>query len=321
MKAILKMILILLPMLASCDRAPLCYDHPHMAEIDIVFDWNLAPEAHPASMKVLLYNRERGNYYEYEFGNCKGGHVRVPLGQYDIITYNTDTWNILYNNMNDRDLFHITTGKTTLFRSTSAFTTRGFQVKRAEGTESEPVIETPEYVYAARISTDNLDRKDIIYTITLHPEYVVKEYTVEVRNVKNIKGVMEVSGSISSMSGSVYLFQGDASALRATHPFDATPVWDDGIIRGKFTAFGHCGSRVEAKHLMMLYVMLTDGRGYFWTYDVTDQLHLAPDQNKVHIVIESLDLPESKPGSGGGAGGFSPTVSEWEEEIIPLPMG
>ena len=34
----------------SCEHKDLCYEHPHPAEIKVVFDWHKAPGAIPESM-------------------------------------------------------------------------------------------------------------------------------------------------------------------------------------------------------------------------------------------------------------------------------
>lgn len=36
----------------SCEHKDLCYEHPHPAEIKVVFDWHKAPGAIPESMCV-----------------------------------------------------------------------------------------------------------------------------------------------------------------------------------------------------------------------------------------------------------------------------
>lgn len=38
----------------SCEHKDLCYEHPHPAEIKVVFDWHKAPGAIPESMCAYL---------------------------------------------------------------------------------------------------------------------------------------------------------------------------------------------------------------------------------------------------------------------------
>ena len=34
----------LLPLLTACEHKDLCYDHPHSASVEVVFDWTAAPD-------------------------------------------------------------------------------------------------------------------------------------------------------------------------------------------------------------------------------------------------------------------------------------
>ena len=52
------------------------------------------------------------------------------------------------------------------------------------------------------------------------------------------------------------------------------------------------------------------------TYDVTEQVHTAPDPRNVHILLYGLPVP--KPIANGG--GFRPNVSEWETEEENIEM-
>ena len=56
---------------------------------------------------------------------------------------------------------------------------------------------------------------------------------------------------------------------------------------------------------------------YYFEADVTGQLH-DPAQDPTHIVIVIDKLPLPKPITGGG--GLQPTVKDWEEVHISLPM-
>ena len=66
----------------------------------------------------------------------------------------------------------------------------------------------------------------------------------------------------------------------------------------------------------MVYAILNDGKKYSFTYDVTAQIHEAPDPKNVHIVLDGLPLP--KPIDNGG--GFAPTVDDWNTEEVEISM-
>ena len=98
-----------------------------------------------------------------------------------------------------------------------------------------------------------------------------------------------------------------------TIPFAST---SDGIskITGQFYTFGHHEDNQE-RHMMLFYAWLEDGSKYYYTYDVTDQIHAAPDKRHVHIIIEGLEFPQPI----GNGSGFDVDVDDWiiiEEDIL-----
>ena len=69
-------------------------------------------------------------------------------------------------------------------------------------------------------------------------------------------------------------------------------------------------------HHLTVYAVLSDGSEWKHTYDVTEQVHTAPDPRNVHILLYGLPVP--KPIANGG--GFRPNVSEWETEEENIEM-
>lgn len=80
----------LLPLLTACEHKDLCYDHPHSANVEVVFDWTEAPDAHPATMSLYLYPEDGSEPMRYEFTKREGGTIIVPEGMYDALCVNSD---------------------------------------------------------------------------------------------------------------------------------------------------------------------------------------------------------------------------------------
>lgn len=72
----------LLPLFTACEHKDLCYDHPHSASVEVVFDWTEAPDAHPATMSLYLYPEDGSEPMRYEFTKREGGTIVVPEGMY-----------------------------------------------------------------------------------------------------------------------------------------------------------------------------------------------------------------------------------------------
>ena len=83
---------------ASCEHKDLCYDHSHTIDVEVVFDWRNASEAAPESMSLYLFPTNGGEALRYEFTDCGGGTIRVPVGNYGALCLNSDTENVTYRN-------------------------------------------------------------------------------------------------------------------------------------------------------------------------------------------------------------------------------
>lgn len=177
----------------------------------------------------------------------------------------------------------------------------------------------PDMLWSDHAEGIGLNQETAAPTITLYPAVSVCRYTVEIRNAKNLKYVSGVGSSISGLAGGLLPGAG-ADALtgeRVTIPFDAVTGKDkDGektVITGGLLTFGH---KTGNNHTLTVYAVLTDGSKWYYTYDVTDQIHSAPDPRNVHIVLDGLPLP--KPIVNGG--GFQPEVEDWQTVPIDIEM-
>ena len=336
MKRILYM---LLPafVLIACNHKELCYHHPHTATIRIVFDWRDAPDAHPAGMCVYFYPQEGGSGQRFEFTGTTGGQIDLRVGKYQVLCYNNDTEAVQFFNTDD-------------FSTHSAFTREGNVLEpiygngtnyapRANGAEEERVVISPDMLWGCTATEVEITDAGISYVcipesekdmwlgqpvenkeqvITLYPHELVCTYTYEVHNVNNLKHAVQMCGSLSSMAPTLMLGGEELGRECVTIPFEAH---SDGVstISGKFYTFGH-HERNMNPHRMVFYIVMNDGAKYMYgadskKFDVTQQVHAAPDRRHVHIVIDGLDLPQ--PIENGS--GFDPSVDDWEvveEDII-----
>ena len=119
----------LLPLLAACEHKDLCYDHPHSANVEVVFDWTEAPDAHPATMSLYLYPEDGSEPMRYEFTKREGGTIIVPEGMYDALCVNSDKETHRIQNKERMETFQVTTGDTRSLRGALA-TGRGRGAQR-----------------------------------------------------------------------------------------------------------------------------------------------------------------------------------------------
>ena len=82
------MVVWFLCLLPSCDHKELCFDHAHMVDLDIRFDWSEAPDADPRTMVVQFFRMDGSYYTSRELPRAAGGKVRVEADEYMLLFHN-----------------------------------------------------------------------------------------------------------------------------------------------------------------------------------------------------------------------------------------
>lgn len=322
----------------SCEHKDLCYHHPHMAKIYVEFNWQNAPDANPLGMCVFFYPEDGGDPVRADFSSrasgsraVVGGEVTLKAGNYRIITYNNDTEGVLFGNRHLYDTHYGYTREGDILENIYGSGYRSSKTPRARGAEDERVVICPDMMWAATAINVEITQSGVSYecvpekdkdnyvfmenteqVITLYPQQIVCHYSYEIINVTNLKHVAMMCGSLCSMSPSHTFSSGDLGEESVTLPVPASFNQKEGVIRGEFFTFGHHEEN-EDRHRMLLYVIMDDNSKYYFgsdleRFDVTEQIHAAPNRLRVHYVIDGLDLPQAIENGHG----FRPSVDDWE---------
>lgn len=333
-KGLLNMLVcVLAAALCSCNHKELCYHHPHTASIRVEFDWRDALDAAPEGMCVFFYpvEGEEAPMRRFDFNGKTGGQIDIQVGKYRVLCYNNDTEIILLRGTDGFDTHEAYTRDGDLLETIYGASARS-TAPRANGTEDERVVISPEmmwgctalnveitetgtsYICIPESEKDEWIGKPATHTeqiITLYPHELICTYTYEIRNVKGLDHVSQMCGSITGMAPSLLFHDESVGEECVTLPYEAH-VGDATTIVGKFLTFGHNEANTEA-HRMLLYVWMDNGEKYCYgidsdRFDVTDQVHSAPDKRHVHIIIDGLDLPKPI-----GEGDIDTSVDDWHE--------
>ena len=336
-------------MLSGCRHKDLCYHHPHGHDILIKFDWRDAPDATAEGMAVFFYPLDAGSrvgdqdalpyapVYRVDLG-VDGGYLRsVPPGKYRVITYNNDTEGVLFGNLDDFDTHHGYTREGSplepLYGNTS-----GRNIPTASGAESQRIVITPDMMWGYStvdvevtdygisyicvpesekdqyIGTPVMDKN---FVITLYPHELTCIYTYEIRNIKNLEYAIQHSATLTGMAPELQFGDEALHEEPVIIPFDA---YSDGVstITGRFYTWGH-HPESEVPHKFVLYIwMQNEAKGWYYTWDVTEQIHKAPNKRRVHLILDNLELPT--PIEPGGDGGFEPSIDDWVDVNTDIQM-
>ncbi len=307
-----------LPLLCSfgaCQHKDLCFDHYHVNEVHIVFDWRNAPDALPESMASYFFGNEEYGTLRYIFQSKDGGLISMPEGYYSGLGMNSDDtdW-ARTRHIDNIDAFETYTDDAT---QTEAYGLSTRTVPRAPGTESERVAQTPGMLWTHRLDDVSVDASEGIQTITFYPKEAVCHYMVDISDVTNLENVdrAEIDGTLSGMAEGYNHGKDCPTDNHVTMTFTLAANTEAKTLHGEFLTFGESVSD-SGTHILTIYLYLRDGSKWYYTFDVTSQVHNALDPHHVHIILSGLPLPT--PIDGGG--GLKPDVNDWQTENIDLDM-
>lgn len=317
---------------AGCNHKDLCYHHPHSANVRVEFDWSNAPEANPEGMSVWFYSKTYGNVQRFDFAGREGGTVEILVGEYEVLCFNNDTEAVLFRGSDAYNQHEAYTRKGDILESLYGNSGGQSRAPRAEGTEAQDVVISPDELWGSGVTNVVVTDYGLSYTcspytgdgqaasveseeyvITLCPEERYCIYTYEIRDIENLEHAVQMCGTISGMANSAYIADGSLGRDPVIIPFASNIGEED--VTGRFLTFGHHEENVEP-HKFVLYVWMKDGSKWYYTFDVTDQVHNAPNKRRVHIVIDNLELPTPI----GGGEGFDITVDDWINEDVEIQM-
>jgi len=298
--------------LSACDHKDLCYVHPHTAPVKVEFDWRHNAGVVPASMSVYAYPDDGGEVLRFDLNGRNGGEIVLPLGKYDFVCVNPTSEIVNYRGHDYLHTFEAYTGKSNPLEHLGR--TSDSETPRADGTENEAVLRAPDVMWHHILRDLRFDDPQKAHKVVMTPEDLLCNYTVDIRNVDNLKYVQSACATLSGMAGSLYLNNSIFGDDVATVPFAAN-INGESSLSAAFRVFGHCPE--DVRHKLMVYTVLADGSAYYSQVDVTDQVHNAPDKRNVHITIDGLKLPKPMV---SGDGGFRPSVTDWDEIDIELEM-
>lgn len=313
---------------ASCEYKELCYDHSHVVDLEVKYDWSNVEDgdlANPLGMSAYFYDGKmlatRSSVdNRYDLTGKNGGKVRIEWGQYRVLGLNYDTEAILFRNTEDPMTFEAYTRVSSLEEGTQIATKA--QMPKAAGTENQRVVLEPDMLWAGLGDDFEVQMGEQNASTTIHLEQRVTHFKIVLENVPNLQYTSQFGGSISGLAGGIKLATGELSEECVIHSF---PVRKEGnsTLVAEFNSFGHCPHDDDEdevnEHILTIYAVLADGQKWYYTADVTNQVH-DPVQNpdEYNIVIQLEELPVPKPIVNGS--GFKPDIDGWDSEEIIVGM-
>ena len=277
----------------------------HTVSVSVTFDMRYVGDQPPAGMTLYLYPLDENlETRRFDFKGITGGKVDIKPGRYNIICYNNDTHGVDFRNTDRYDSHEAYTRQSALNQSPD-----GNNLPVAPGAEDEQLLICPDPMTGTSISNVSLESNDV--TLTLQPRRLTCTYRYEITDVTNIGRVTSMFASISGMTSSLLLCDGNPGSECATLVSEAV---SDGMSRitGEFVTFRH-DNGCNASHHLMLYVWTDDGKlhclgGYDTRFDMTEKLHQSGESGSVTLTVNGLEIPQSDDPEGTG---YTPDIDDW----------
>ena len=277
----------------------------HTVSVSVKFDMRYVGDQPPAGMTLYLYPLDENlETRRFDFKGITGGKVDIKPGRYNIICYNNDTHGVDFRNTDRYDSHEAYTRQSALNQSPD-----GNNLPVAPGAEDEQLLICPDPMTGTSISNVSLESNDV--TLTLQPRRLTCTYRYEITDVTNIGRVTSMFASISGMTSSLLLCDGNPGSECATLVSEAV---SDGMSRitGEFVTFRH-DNGCNASHHLMLYVWTDDGKlhclgGSDTRFDMTEKLHQSGESGSVTLTVNGLEIPQSDDPEGTG---YTPDIDDW----------
>lgn len=286
---------------SSCNHRDLCYDHSHWLELAVNFDWSAQPDARPITMVLYLFPTDGDKPLRYEFADINGSVIRVPAGNFDAVVFNGSTQTVVENGTTFRD-FTLSTDNEHILAPMSREIIS--DPPRYETTRDQPVKAAPDPVWSDKKEGITIAASRAGQSLTFTPVEATATYTVILTGVKNLSHAIGLSASLSTMSESFSPATQSHTGNEVTVPLPIS-MTDATTASGTVALFGHCPVTPLREHILTIYT----SDMHYYNFDVTSQIHNAPDPRRITISIDGIVLPEPD------GTGMKPTVNGWLEDV------
>lgn len=348
-------ILVLLP-LFSCQRDHLYFASSNTATVLVEPDWSTSA-VHPNGVTVYAYRESDGSLYK-RFPPVSADqkcYIKLPQGDFTLVVMN-DTPEEFQGRIDFRREQNLSTFQARGVKDESrsqklnehlkaqaearAASASGSAAPVSKSEDEEYCIVEPDTLAMSVIRGLHISPEQIDYYYD-RPEYDLSQESATVVpvsmkpvvskvNIKaHVKGLKYARGTTMSFLRGVAagydISTRTNSTDRAAHAFvlnnrkfDAGSD-SDGTITASFLSFGLVGDgTTDSRYYLDINFVLINGEPYPLTFDVTDLISVDVSLYLTLNLDLEIVLPEVVGEEGGG--GFNTDVSEWEDEVVDIPM-
>lgn len=269
-------------------------------------------------MWVMLYDHGTHELVHSQSLPAEGGFVDIGPGTYDCIAYSLGSEVIQTSGLRQRGEAYAYCER---IGSSLTFSRRG-----AEGAEGEPgdavanisfpIINEPDGLMCASeegiyIPVINGAQQTVYVDMKVIP--FVRDWTFEAVNVDGAENIRTLKCYVTGQLPGRYLWDARFGQDVCAIGFDVRYDSARSVITGSFNTFGK-HPQALANVFLNIMVMNASGGYYQWIYDMTGQFDNPDNVERRLVVASPIVIPSSE------SGGYSPSVDDWNAEVVHVPL-
>ena len=292
----------MLAVVTSCEHKEIVY--PVSEEINIVFEWDNAPNSGVDGMTLLFYPLESDEgIWRFDISGRGGGPVKIPSGTYELIAFNNDLPGISIGAAGSPSTLYASARSMEPDNKYDSYVSTGMlycgKVIRLEVTPCG----------VRYVSSTGAIKECCRNTVRCQPDSVATVYTVNLTHVSGVERIRSAAVALKGVRSSILLESGCPSDAPATLAIDMTkgPGTDD--ISGRGCAFAP-SEPMAADFRLGLQIKLVDGMTILCDIEIKPENLNIITRHNVVINMDGIVIPDG--GTSGDVGDIGATVEGWE---------
>lgn len=273
----------------------------------------------PSYAEVLIYHPKSGDIVMSQMVTSKGGLLKVPTGNYDMVVYSLGTEMTQVKHLSNKQVAEAFTSDVsilyadkfkTLVCNDSAKTSASIDYSY----ENHAIMYSPDHVYVSNENHLHIPSyvEDEEYCISASAKSIVEVYSLEVFGIQGLENIHKVDAFVTGQVKSSYFAQAELSGVPATL---YVPMKIDYENQRLYTVFGTFGKLPGEDNKVYLDIILTNNGGecFRYVYDVTEQFDDAENENNRLIISDSISVPK-----GSSSVLSDIPVNAWDEDTLNI---
>lgn len=329
-------------MLTSCTRDHLYYATSDMATVLVETDWTTSG-VHPNGVSVFAYDATDGHLYKRfaPVAASRKCYLKLPEGDYTLVVMN-DSPEEFDGRLSFTGADHLSTFEVRGVKdeTKSRRLVDYLQTKADVDAQTYCIVEPDTLAVAVvnglHITPEQMDyyhdppgkgqTEGTVVEVKVQPRPVISKVNIKA----HVKGLKYARGTTLSflrgLAAGHRLGDGVNTTDQVSQAFILNNrVFDagsdtDGTITAEFLSFGLVGDgQSDSRYYLDINFVLVNGESYPLTFDITDLIAVDVSISlklSLNLNLE-IELPEV---TGNEEGGFNTGVTEWEGELLEIPM-